>query len=869
MPAVISYIYQNFIRNRWFVVGPVVVFALYNIYLAAVPLGSEKLRAPEMVHANWELNAAALERERQLEAAALESRPLVVQFGDDVTEAVRLRVEGHLEQASTEPMTVVEANIAVEDLETYGDVLAIGFGDTAISRALIDRSQLSELGDEGYWLRSGEIGADTPAIAVDADGMKRGGVANVGMGYGAYALLEELGFGFLHPLEPTPPLALPGEPPSIDHATEPRWPVRGIQLHTMHPLELTDLLQGWGPEGPEDKEGWEQMLDEWDVFLEWMVANGQNQVHWVWLAADSWSDFAHSDERIERITRVVDRAHAFGIEVGLHVPLRLQQQNAGRLIRSEGSLEDEIRQIEEGVAHVMRAGFDYLATKPGTTEFTAVEDTRMLKWMDALAITADEDHDGAPVYIKVHASTGQYAEDFPDPKTGEPINFNFLPHYADSRLGVMPHTVQHYSLTDPAPTYGNEDFSQIRRFLKKQAGSRPTVWHPETSYWVSFDNDVPLFLPIYASRRVHDLRLLAGDEDAGRMGRGEHAGSMMDGQLTFSSGWEWGYWIQEVVTARAAWDPRTEFDTDEEALRALLKPVKRVFGDAGEPLIDWLIAYIDVQQDLLIEGRIDGSSPDDVVRRNGQAYLQGWETWDDISHKAADWFGTEHGRMQPERVGLVEMRSRSFDRAEYTEYVAPLLEKMKVRFQALSAKLDAIRDDVPASALGLYKEIRHAAAMTELRARQVRGLYAYVDAEEHESSYESARVHLEDARTALDEAIVVAAHREKHYRVPAERIAAWRDNPTVYPFTYLWTVRSLFYWQRDETQAATGSRNPCLYNIIDPIDVVHDDDWVSAWTGRVGGAMGWVPVLSGIAECMRAPASEPDFLPVSWRGANL
>jgi hypothetical protein len=31
---------------------------------------------------------------------------------------------------------------------------------------------------------------------------------------------------------------------------------------------------------------------------------------------------------------------------------------------------------------------------------------------------------------------------YPDPRTGDPINFNFLPTYADPGLGVMPHTVQ-------------------------------------------------------------------------------------------------------------------------------------------------------------------------------------------------------------------------------------------------------------------------------------------------------------------------------------------------------------------------------------------------------------------------------------------
>lgn len=843
-------------------ITPVIAFGLFNAYLAVLPSEDEELRVPEPVERVSQLESVDLEAEALREAKRLESKPLVVQFGPEVSDAVRERIEAHLEQASSEPVEVVAAEADVSEFDA--DVMAIGFGDTTITRALIDSGELIEVGEEGYLLRSGEVGEHS-AIAVDGSGTTRHQVSDVGVHYGAYALLEKLGFGFLHPLEPTPPLALPGVAPAVDLATAPRWPIRGLQLHTMHPIELTNLLQGWGPDGPDDVEGWEAMLGEWDLFLEWMLANGQNKVHWIWLSAGSWSDFAESDERIERIKRVVDRAHEFGIKVGLNVPIRLQQQNAARLIRRGGSLEREIEQIEAGVKHVMKAGFDYLATKPGTTEFTDVDGQRMLDWMDALTITAEDDH-GASVYIKVHASQGQYVDAFEDPTTGGPINFNFLPHYADSRLGVLPHTVQHYSLSDPAPTYGNDDFKHIRTFLQEQAGSRPTVWFPETAYWVSFDNDVPLFLPVYASRRVHDLRLLAGDEEAGRMGRGEHAGSMMDGQITFSSGWEWGYWIQEVVTARAAWNPRADLASDEDAVRALLEPVERVFGASGGAIREWLVDYMDAQQDLLIDGRVNGEAPSSVVRRNGQAFLQGWETWDDVSDSLANRFGLEHGRMQPERISLVQMHRSASDRQEYRDYVAPLLFEMDERFGELAKRLTELRDNVPANALLLFEEMVDAADVTALRARQVRGLYAYIDAKKTGADEEEVAVHLQSARDALDKALGVTAHREKFYRVPADRIASWSANPTVYPFTYLWTVRSLFYWQRDEAQAVSGSRNPCLFNIIDPVDVVLDDGRISGLTTRMGGVMGWFPALEGVAKCMKAPAEEPEFLPVSWSG---
>jgi hypothetical protein len=36
-------------------------------------------------------------------------------------------------------------------------------------------------------------------------------------------------------------------------------------------------------------------------------------------------------------------------------------------------------------------------------------------------------------YMKVHCSTSQTCQHYKDPWTGQPLNFNFLPYYADSR----------------------------------------------------------------------------------------------------------------------------------------------------------------------------------------------------------------------------------------------------------------------------------------------------------------------------------------------------------------------------------------------------------------------------------------------------
>ena len=49
-----------------------------------------------------------------------------------------------------------------------------------------------------------------------------------------------------------------------------------------------------------------------------------------------------------------------------------------------------------------------------------------------------------------------------------------------------------------------------------------------------------------------------------------------------------------------------------------------------------------------------------------------------------------------------------------------------------------------------------------------------------------------------DSLATVVVERETGYRVPWERIASWRENPTVYRYGYLWSVHSLYYWWRDQ-----------------------------------------------------------------------
>jgi hypothetical protein len=133
------------------------------------------------------------------------------------------------------------------------------------------------------------------------------------------------------------------------------------------------------------------------------------------------------------------------------------------------------------------------------------------------------------------------------------------------------------------------------------------------------------------------------------------------------------------------------------------------------------------------------------------------------------------------RVGLLEARS-PFTRPAYADY-APLLAAMAQVLGDAADRIAALRPLVAAHALPLFDDIAGAARMTALRAAQVDASYAAVAGP---AAQRSAR--LADALAVIQQAAGVMKTREAAYRVPLERIGAWRPNPTCYNYTYLWTA---------------------------------------------------------------------------------
>ena len=356
----------------------------------------------------------------------------------------------------------------------------------------------------------------------------------------------------------------------------------------------------------------------------------------------------------------------------------------------------------------------------------------------------------------------------------------------------MPHTVQFYGWDDPAPTYGNVNFTYMFDFMFYEAEQnkdrqpedrRFIVYHPETAYWVSYDSSVPLGLPLYGERRLYDLRYIAQEE--------EQRGIKIDGQNDFDSGWEWSYWFQDIITGRAAWDPSLSASTQQDAFVAAMEPFKAAFG---EGFVDAMVQAVEDQKRLLIEGAVScdhwlrsSSSPWDsgvdlvycaenprahaqssVVKLNGIAYLEGWGTYQELQR---DFTGST---TQPDKVFYSEVSNAT---SPSYAVLRPLLADMAATFKTNAAAFAPLVSAAPTYVAELVEDIRDSMNITALRAEFVLNLYDAAFANHTTSQRIQA---LAAARNLLTTAAEVVANREKNYKVPVERIGGWRGGPTSY-----------------------------------------------------------------------------------------
>jgi hypothetical protein len=405
--------------------------------------------------------AAASDRGEVHDSCHLYFKRAVVQLGSNIGMHVQNRVLSYLE---TVPGVTVERSTVQKwnpkefhSRSLEGNLLVLSLGNTSWSRELIEGNIMNSLPSESFHLsfRQLQPKSRTYILASDGTPLDTNTHRNVsfdklrvhyGALVGAYAALEELGFAFLHPLEPHIPSQLAVRNPdcytarnstqpskeesfAFSRTETPYWPERGFHLHTQHPLELTEVLQGhdipqFGPHGPMCKqhtkpkplrpegreatliptvlmrngsastatmdrktsvycERWEDMVTDVDYFFEWAVANRLNKVEWLLLGSYKWGDeWATRHGRLRTLTSL---GHQYSLLVGADVPLGNVQQHGWHIVNMRLPFAQQTRQIRERVDWVLSAGFDLLTTESGLSEFTHPECDHMLELMNIFA----------------------------------------------------------------------------------------------------------------------------------------------------------------------------------------------------------------------------------------------------------------------------------------------------------------------------------------------------------------------------------------------------------------------------------------------------------------------------------------------------
>lgn len=570
------------------------------------------------------------------------------------------------------------------------------------------------------------------------------GIGLLGRQYAVYEWLHELGVRYFHPEQEF----VPDRPhwPSRrlmqrEHTPDFFW--RSVTLHLAHPLELGDVFrldrQEYALEGKR--------------YIDWQIKNGASLGH---------TGFGRGEYATYGIERGLPRAASH--------PLHSQQQGDGAVVDPDDPRPSTM-QIADFIDELMgddpEKYLDLLHFTFNPSEFTELDDEVSVAELTFLANYMKEHYPDTLIQTTNHAVTSERLTDTYG------VRYFDLSKFAPPNLGVRVHTVMFYDLFRPAPVYGNESFHYAYDFMLDQYTQRQ-IWHyPEAAWWLTFDNALPLYLPITLEARDRDIQGISF------MLQGK-----LDGHRVFGSGHEWGYWQNEYCPFRMTSDIEYRH-TD------CIRDIAFVTGEVASPVVQAvLLDAISYQERDLIYG--------DVL-----PYVVGTDPETEIATAVGIFFHPLPPA--PREIMRWDLEGvRHFEAA-----IAPALQRMDEDYAALLERLDAVRDDVPDKGRPWFDEIYDGLEVTMLRARHGREVYgAAVTMRKSQllldpSLSEQALDMLAQAKQTTQAAIEVVHRRERGYRYqPLSRSIGGGpegtedENWTVYGYRYLNRTHHGYYYTR-------------------------------------------------------------------------
>lgn len=612
------------------------------------------------------------------------------------------------------------------------EVASPGFGVTRI--ALVHDATIDP---EGYRLEQAASGF-----------VVRGG-GPLGEQYGLAALLEAMDVRFFHPDESFVPAMLATPDAALFGTTVvPEIGERGFMPWTLHPIE--SFFAVWEPS--------EAHYREAERIIDWAVKNGADFFTYPALDNIARSSSDHL-AWVEHTQRIVDYAHLRGLRIGLGVQLfgGASLQHALTLVPSGAT--DVPAAIERRLALFSDIGFDSVQLSFG--EFSGEAPQVFIDTLDMAYATIERVMPGTTVTATIHVGN------FPSTHVtymGTDLLYYFLVQYADPGIVPWVHSVMDFDLFEPVSgAYGHTEFDLHREYLfSRLAAHQPVSYNPEDAYWVTFDDSVPLYLPLYVRSRLTDLTRIR--ERATTDGTAQ-----LDSHVIFSSGFEWGYWQNDWAVLHMT--------------RHLPASEGALYHDMLDPLPNGS-AVADVVNDLIeIEHRA-------FIVEELSAYTAGID--------ASFALGTAMGVWsEPQRPSFADIQAMSAtDRTAFRTNVLARLGILRTDLMTIESRLAALSISEDDRWLGEIVDGVHA---TRVRVDDAIALWTAAADLADGMSIEAAFTQL----TAIEaEATTVVAHRLARFHAPNgdELVAERRPSALLYQYGYLRHANDLCYYRRERIE---------------------------------------------------------------------
>ncbi len=572
-----------------------------------------------------------------------------------------------------------------------------------------------------------------------------------------YAWLEHLGIRYLHPEQTLYPDALALGAQAWNLRDKPIWPARSIHAHRTHPIDLSPPLDA--TQTGLDMAGYHRRWVGWNVKMRQT-------------AVDGWD-----------YDKIGNYAFDRGFQRGGGFSLDDTQQGSHPLIDpgSPLSTNDQLAAVIDaqmapvpGLPNNTTFGFTY-----GSNEFAKDDPTKALDEMTFITNYITQKYPGVQVSTINHGT-------HMDPVPPYNVRYYDLSGLAPPELQVSVHMLMFYDLTRSAcGVYGNPDYTPLREFIMAQKDKRRIEYYPESSWWLTFDLPVPLYLaPVSLDAREADFKLLApfiNSDPLAKTGLISHH--------VFSSGQEWGYWLIDYCTAKMTWNGNPSAD-------ACIRGAFDQFVGGND--------VADVLQAVNAAQVVQMRDPE-IVR-----FLVGTDDPTETAYQAGIVF-------HPLPPALTDVLA--YTDAQVTDLTTNSLDKldtMATQYAGWAAQIDAIVAKQDAQHAPWIREVRDGLAMFGLRAAHASAVYRTVLAlraatkNGDAAAIQAAAAGVDKAAAVTTQARAVVTAREADYRYPPALTIVGDEpgtpgaivNETIYPYRYLSRVHRLFYWTRPDKQLA-------------------------------------------------------------------